>query len=70
MTMDCPGGDQQVQANLQILLNYLIFDMDPQEAVEAPRFGSRSHPDSFYPHVYYPGGLGLEPAIPEATAKP
>ena len=68
MTMGCPGGDQQVQANLQILLNYLIFDMDPQEAVEAPRFGSRSHPDSFYPHVYYPGGLRLEPAIPEATA--
>ena len=69
MTMGCPGGDQQVQANLQIMLNYLIFDMDPQEAVEAPRFGSSSHPDSFYPHVYYPGGLRLEPAIPEATAQ-
>lgn len=69
MTMGCPGGDQQVQANLQILLNYLIFDMDSQEAIEAPRFGSRSHPDSFYPHVYYPGGLRLEPAIPEATAQ-
>ena len=69
MTMGCPGGDQQVQANLQILLNYLIFDMDSQEAIEAPRFGSRSHPDSFYPHVYYPGGLRLEPAIAETTAQ-
>ena len=69
MTMGCPGGDNQVQSNLQILLNYLIFDMDPQEAVEAPRFGSRSHPDSFYPHAYYPGDLRLEPAISEATAQ-
>ena len=69
MTLGCPGGDVQVQSNLQILLNYLIFDMDPQEAVEAPRFGSSSHPDSFYPHDYYPGGLRLEPAITEATAQ-
>ena len=69
MTMGCPGGDNQVQANLQILLNYLIFDMDPQEAVEAPRFGSHSQPDSFYPHAYYPGVVRLEQAITEATAQ-
>ena len=69
MTMGCPGGDNQVQSNLQILLNYLVFDMDPQEAVEAPRFGSHSHPDSFYPHSYYPGSLRLEAAVPEATAQ-
>ena len=69
MTIGCPGGDNQVQANLQILLNYLIFDMDQQQALEAPRFGSRSHPDSFYPHAYYPGDLRLEPAIPEGTAQ-
>ncbi|PKB78373.1 MAG: hypothetical protein BZY88_18825 [SAR202 cluster bacterium Io17-Chloro-G9] len=69
MTVGCPGGDNQVQANLQILLNHLIFDMDAQEAVEAPRFGCHSHPDSFYPHSYYPGSLRLEAGIPEATAQ-
>ena len=29
--------------------------MNPQEAIEAPRFASDSAPDSFYPHTYYPG---------------
>ena len=69
MTVGCPGGDNQVQAYLQILLIHLFFDMDAQEAVEAPRFGSHCHPDSFYPHSYYPGSLRLEAGIPEATAQ-
>ena len=42
--------------------------MDPQQAVEAPRFSSQSVTNSFYPHVYFPGRLDLEPGIPESTA--
>jgi len=38
MTIGCPGGDDQAQANLQILLNVVVFGMDPQQAVEAPRY--------------------------------
>ena len=68
MTVGCPGGDNQVQANVQLILNSLVFGMDPQEAVEAPRFATASHVNSFYPHVYYPGQLDLEPGIPESTA--
>jgi gamma-glutamyltranspeptidase/glutathione hydrolase len=58
-----PGGDVQPQAMLQVLLNIAIFAMDPQNAVEAPRFITRSHPDSFEPHHYYPGELNLEGRI-------
>ena len=68
MTIGCPGGDMQAQANLQLMLNTLLWEMNPQEAIEAPRFGSRSAPDSFYPHVYHPGRLELEPGFPSETA--
>ena len=68
MTVGCPGGDNQVQGNLQLILNSLVFGMDPQQAVEAPRFATASNVNSFYPHVYYPGQLDLEDGIPERTA--
>ena len=69
MTVGCPGGDNQAQANLQLMLNVLVFGMNPQQAVEAPRFSSQSNVNSFYPHAYYPGRLDLEPGIPETTAE-
>ncbi|MEE8466199.1 MAG: gamma-glutamyltransferase [Dehalococcoidia bacterium] len=68
MTIGCPGGDNQAQANVQLMLNVLLFGMDPQQAVEAPRFASQSVVNSFYPHTYLPGRLDLEPGIPENTA--
>ncbi len=67
MTMGCPGGDHQAQANLQLMLNTLVFGMNPQEAVEAPRFASNSVTNSFYPHVYHPGQLALEDGFPAET---
>lgn len=32
------GGPQQPQAHVQMLLNMLVFDMDIQQAIDAPRF--------------------------------
>ncbi len=58
-----PGGDIQPQAMLQVLLNIAVFGMEPQTAVEAARFVTRSHPDSFSPHRYFPGQLNLEGRI-------
>ena len=69
MTVGCPGGDNQVQANVQLMLNVLLFGMDPQQAVEAPRFATESNVNSFYPHPYFPGQLDLEPGLPESTAE-
>ena len=65
MTVGCPGGDNQAQADLQLILNVLVFGMDPQQAVEAPRFSSQSVTNSFYPRVYLPGQLNVEAGIPE-----
>ena len=67
MTVGCPGGDHQAQANLQLILNTLVFGMNPQEAIEAPRFATDSVTNSFYPHVYYPGQLSVEEGIAEDT---
>ena len=68
MTFGCPGGDDQTQANLQLMLNVFVFDMDLQQAVEAPRFSTQSMPNSFYPRTYHPGVLNLEADFPDATA--
>ena len=54
---------------LQAFLNMHVFDMDPQSAVEAPRFGSISFPSSFSPHEYRPGVLEIEEGISSRTAK-
>jgi gamma-glutamyltranspeptidase / glutathione hydrolase len=62
-----PGGDVQAQAMLQTLLNVTLFGMDPQQAVEAPRFATYDFPDSFEPHGRLPGRLTLEGRIPESV---
>lgn len=64
-----PGGDVQSQAMLQVLMNLMLFDMDPQDAVEHPRVASYSYPDSFEPHHYYPGRLCLESRIAPETGE-
>jgi gamma-glutamyltranspeptidase/glutathione hydrolase len=67
MTVGCPGGDDQAQADLQITLNLLVFGMNPQQAVEAPRFSTQTLINSFYPRAYRPGQLNVEPGIAERT---
>jgi gamma-glutamyltranspeptidase/glutathione hydrolase len=66
-TIGCPGGDDQSQADLQLVLNLLVFGMDPQQAVEAPRFSTQTLVNSFYPRAYKPGQLNVEPDIPDRT---
>ncbi len=67
MTIGCPGGDDQAQANLQLVLNVLLFGMNPQRAAEAPRFSTQTLVNSFYPRAYKPGQLNVEPGIAEST---
>jgi gamma-glutamyltranspeptidase/glutathione hydrolase len=63
MTIGCPGGDDQAQADLQLVLNVLVFGMNPQQAVEAPRFSTQTLVNSFYPRAYLPGQLNVERGI-------
>ena len=67
MPFGSPGGDVQTQAMLQVLLNIFMFGMDPQSAVEAPRFASASFPSSFEPHGFSPGKLNVERSIGSET---
>jgi gamma-glutamyltranspeptidase/glutathione hydrolase len=67
MPFGTPGGDVQVQAMAQVFLNMFVFSMDPQSAVEAPRFASYSFPSSFEPHAYSPGRLCIEKSIGAAA---
>jgi len=64
MVLSTPGGDNQDQALLQVLLNIIEFGMNPQEAVEAPRFDTQHYVSSFDNHEFLPGVLNVESRIP------
>ena len=64
MILSTPGGDNQDQALLQVLLNVIEFGMNPQEAVEAPRFDTQHYISSFDNHEFLPGVLNVESRIP------
>jgi gamma-glutamyltranspeptidase / glutathione hydrolase len=67
MVLSTPGGDNQDQALLQVLLNIIEFGMNPQEAVEAPRFDTQHYVSSFDDHEFLPGSLNLEARFPVKT---
>jgi len=60
-----PGGDVQPQAMAQLLLNWRLFGMGVQQAIEAPRFASYSFPSSFAPNTCEPGLMAAEDRIDE-----
>jgi gamma-glutamyltranspeptidase / glutathione hydrolase len=64
MVLSTPGGDNQDQALLQVMLNIIEFGMNPQEAVEAPRFDTQHFVSSFDNHEFLPGSLNVESRIP------
>ncbi len=63
MALGSPGNDRQPQAMTQVMLNMLMWGMNPQEAVEHARFASYSFPASSFPHRYEPGKLRIEEGI-------
>jgi len=67
MVLSTPGGDNQDQALLQVFLNIVEFGMNPQEAVEAPRFDTQHYVSSFDDHDFLPGSLNLESRIAADT---
>jgi len=65
MIVGSPGGDDQVFRTMQTLLNIVDFGMNVQEAIEAPRWATRSFPASPFPHTMYPGEMSVEQRVPE-----
>ncbi|MGH9140991.1 MAG: gamma-glutamyltransferase family protein [Vicinamibacterales bacterium] len=64
LAISTPGGDSQDQQILNVLLNLLVFDMDLQAAIEAPRINSDHPHSSFDNHESVPGQLEVENRIP------
>jgi gamma-glutamyltranspeptidase/glutathione hydrolase len=62
-----PGGDFQPQCGLQILTDLIDFGMDPQDAVEAPRWWS--FPGTDPATLDQEMELRVEAEMPEATAQ-
>src|SRR4029079_9974889 len=65
-----PGGDDQIQRTVQTLLNMIEFGMNVQQAIEAPRWSTKSFASSVFPHTMTnPGDLSVESRVPEAVQK-
>jgi len=67
LALSTPGGDNQDQALLQVLLNIIDFGMTSQDAVEAPRFQTEHFYETLGFHAFVPGKLNLESRIPRGT---
>jgi gamma-glutamyltranspeptidase/glutathione hydrolase len=63
MPIGTPGGDVQIQAVMQVLLNVFVHGMGLQEAVEAPRVATHAFPSSFAPFEMFPARLSVEAGI-------
>ncbi|WP_425460970.1 gamma-glutamyltransferase family protein [Leekyejoonella antrihumi] len=65
-TLACgsPGGDQQEQWQLQLLLRHLVKGQSLQEAIDAPAWHTASLPASFYPRKVSPASLIVEDRLP------
>ena len=63
LALSTPGGDNQDQSLLQILLDVVDFGMNAEQAIEAPRFQTRHLVSSFDNHAMVPGDLLLDERI-------
>jgi gamma-glutamyltranspeptidase / glutathione hydrolase len=50
LAISVAGGDLQDQTALNLLLDFVEFDMLPEQAVQQPRFATTHHQDSFDPN--------------------
>ncbi len=69
MALSTPGGDQQEQALLQVLLAAALFYFNPQAAVEAPRFQTKHLVASFDDHAMEPNKLLLDERMPNVVVE-
>jgi gamma-glutamyltranspeptidase/glutathione hydrolase len=67
LALSTPGGDNQEQALSQIMFDTLDFNMNAQNAVEAPRFQTRHLVSSFDNHAWNIGDLMLDERIPQSV---
>lgn len=67
MTWGTPGGDQQDQWNAQFFLRHVHWNMNLQEAIDAPAWHIEHFPASFWPRSARPGVVVVEDRLPART---
>jgi gamma-glutamyltranspeptidase/glutathione hydrolase len=65
MAISVAGGDQQDQAAIQVILDYVDFGMSPLEAFQAPRFSTEHFVGSFSQDPPKLGSLSVPNTPPE-----
>lgn len=65
LALSTPGGDQQDQSLLQVMLAAMLYRLNAQAAVEAPRIQTRHLVSSFDDHAMDPNLLLVDERIPE-----
>ncbi|REC97362.1 gamma-glutamyltranspeptidase/glutathione hydrolase [Microbacterium sp. AG157] len=55
-----PGGDQQDQWQLPVLVRMLVGGYSPQQAIDAPTLHTTALVDSFWPRTWSPAGAVVE----------
>src|SRR5450755_1759264 len=65
MAISVAGGDQQDQAAIQVILNYVDFGVSPEEAFKAPRFSTTHFISSFGQDRASLGSLSVPNTLPE-----
>jgi gamma-glutamyltranspeptidase/glutathione hydrolase len=63
IALGTPGGDQQDQWQLSLLLSHLVRGLPLQRAIEAPKWHSTAFPSSFHPRETRPGELVVEERV-------
>jgi gamma-glutamyltranspeptidase / glutathione hydrolase len=67
MAISVAGGDQQDQAAIQIILNYVDFGMSPEDAFKAPRFSTTHFISSFGQERAVLGSLSVPNTLSEGV---
>ncbi|MGZ1492366.1 gamma-glutamyltransferase family protein [Brevibacterium sediminis] len=65
IALGSPGGDQQEQWQLLLILRMLVGGYRAQEAIDAPALHTTSLAGSFWPRTWVPGGAVVEDRLGE-----
>ncbi|MFC1539723.1 gamma-glutamyltransferase family protein [Candidatus Latescibacterota bacterium] len=69
MVFGMPGGDLQDQGTLSCFLNIIDFEMEIQDALDAPKFWTSHFPSLFYPLEGRPGRMSIERRVEDLDKK-
>ena len=67
MALGTPGGDQQDQWQLPMLLRMLVGGYTAQQAIDAPTLHTTALIDSFWPRTWNPAGVVAEDRLGESV---